>query len=628
MKNITTYSCQSLTNTIPIFKARDKRAVNTLFVTDKLRYKPLNIGAYILYTDGLFELYLGGYSCKIAKEDLAVVLTDISNTLNLSGKTTAETVQIIIWAPCCSEVLDNLDGYCNRFPENPEECALMFCYNNLVFCNTAKLFEQSLEATCKELSIVPHTAMTEFSSWMLDKFILYKPPCNKKGGHGYLPVTVTQMFQSILERFAYIEENKTDIAYSKVLEDLHKRIMVYSSTKDFCEQDLVGNEVGPLGIVSKHEVLHNDYHYLPKPPFIRCQPYTTSKVLYNICHYDATLAYGSAALLEKFPSTGWLKQNNIKKHMTVLDSCNSSQELDLCYKIVCTIHNLKCINYPWLKSKYVKGEGLVECHQGIISYTKCNIELTDAQYYALKKTYTWDRIEVHRIYTAKKDYLPKFIRKTVVELAYLRYSETSNIFAKYFAKKCGERVYGKGITLPDYSRFRFLNGKYHTDEEIVNYRWRKYLIRPEWSIYMQDYARLNLINLAAQFKIEDLFYCDTDCLIFNYKKEYVDIIEAYNAKIKHYYQALELPECVINGQIGQFKNEVNKLSNGYSNYYNEFIYHSTKCYAASYNTSQGSEEYAKASGIVKGTIDTLAKEQRLSIVNNFELLLSQCSRMI
>ena len=632
MKNFTTYSSQSLTSIIKPFTVREKRTTNTLYISKVLHYKPSEICAYILLEDDLFILRLNDYICKIAGEDLEYVLNDVITTLNLTGKRAAEEVQIILWTTDCNILLNYLHEISNRFPQNPEEKALTFCYKNFIICSTSKLFEQTLENVCKEVNEGKHAFMESFTKWMMNHFIQYNPSTNKKGNHGYLPVTVTQMFQSILERVAYDNEIKTQEeaeCYSTTLQKLHNRIMVYSNTEDFCEQDEIGEPIGPLGLAKKigSGRLYNDYNYLPKPPFIRNNIQHINEVLHNVCHYDATLAYGSSVLFEKFPSNGWLKSLKPKKHMKIIDSHNSPRELDFCYKIVCTINNLQCINYPWLKPKYITGTGIELCDQGIIKADTCNIELTDVQYYSLKKTYTWDSITVHNLYTSFKDYLPNYIRETVSLLAFLRYDDKTNKVAKYFSKKCGERVYGKGVAMPRYADNRVVNGKFHTDDEIVGYAWRKYLIRPEWSIYMQDYARLNLITLATQINPNDLYYCDTDCLVFDYKQEYIDIVENYNNNIKKKYEGLNLADCIINAQIGQYKNEAYKISNGESNYYQDFTYNSTKRYAASYKTKEGIKEYAKACGIIKGTIGNIAEQQNISIVNNFESLLRHCDRL-
>lgn len=620
--------------TLKALSTRDKKRLYKVSVTEKLAIKPViqyptcawveNGKCFIRIADETFEASL---------PKVMDMIDNLSDQLSLQSKENQYNAHMIVWTPNIRDFMSVIQPVSEVWPaDSPKQ----FLYNNWFFCSTKDIVDVSKEE------------LPQLAKWITDTFVSYVPPMNKKGGYGYVPKTITQMFQALLEMSAAhgaerflgtdkIQELKEKsgkkssdtLPYSTLIQACHNKVIAGLFNTWYMEQDF-GETIPILGKHLQHPEIHmyNSRKYLPKAPMMVINEEHVNEILYNVSHWDLSMAYGSSAIRYKYPNGSWVRKLNIPKVLKDLDS-HDINSLESCYKLDVTFHNLQVINYPWVGEKYVNTTEGISCKQGIIQAKTCDMEITDVQYYSLKKTYKWDKMVVHRAYSAKREKLPDFVIQTVLRLAKKRLDPTTPEFLQKICKQLIERVYGKGVSRINYERYRtqIIKGEpqFFNDDEITKYKFRKYLIRPDQSIYMQDYARQIIIDIITQMDPKDVYYVDTDCICFKNT-------DFYNVIIRKYNHDTTLSMITYVGKnpliktLGTFKNEAEKKSHNHSQSYTEFIYDSTKRYAGSYQTQSGQEEFITAAGIIKGTIENLSINQNLSIVKNFKSLLIQADQ--
>lgn len=617
--------------TLKALSTRDKKRLYKVSVTEKLAIKPViqyptcawveNGKCFIRIADETFEASL---------PKAMDMIDNLSDQLSLQNKEDQYNAHIIVWTPNIMDFMSVLQPVSEVWPtDSPKQ----FLYNNWFFCGTKDIVDISKEE------------LPQLAKWITDTFVSYVPPMNKKGGYGYVPKTITQMFQALLEMSAAhgaerflgpdkIQEIKEQnrkkpsdtLPYSTLVQACHNKIMAGSNPSWYMEQDF-GDTIPVLGKHTRDKHMYNTREYLPKAPMMVINKEHVNEILYNVSHWDLSMAYGSSAIRYKYPVSAWVPCNK-QRALKTLETYDL-YSLESCYKLDVTFHNLQVINYPWVGEKYVNTTESHSCTQGIIQAKTCDMEITDVQYYSLKKTYKWDKMVVHRAYSAKREKLPDFVIQTVLLLAKKRLDPTTPEFLQKIYKQLIERVYGKGVSRINYEHYRtqIIKGEpqFFNDDEITKYKFRKYLIRPDQSIYMQDYARQIIIDIITQMDPKDVYYVDTDCICFKNT-------DFYNVIIRKYNHDTTLSMITYVGKnpliktLGTFKNEAEKKSHNYSQSYTEFIYDSTKRYAGSYQTQSGQEEFITAAGIIRGTIETLSINQNLSIVKNFKSLLIQADQ--
>ena len=612
--------------TLKALSTRDKKRLYKVTVNERLAIKPViqypacawveNSKCFLRIADETFEASL---------PKVMDMINNLSDQLSLQSKEDQYNAHIIVWTPNIRNCMSVIQPVSEVWPiDSPKQ----FLYNNWFFCSTKDILDVSKEE------------LPQLAKWMTDTFVSYVPPMNKKGGYGYVPLTITQMFQALLEMSAAhgaerflgpdkIQELKEKngkkpsdtLPYSTLVQACHNKIIAGSDPSWYMEQDF-GDTIPVLGKHTRDKHMYNTREYLPKAPMMVINKNYINEILYNVSHWDLSMAYGSSAIRYKYPVSAWVPCNK-QRALKTLETYDL-YSLESCYKLDVTFYNLQVINYPWVGEKYVSATDYTDCKQGIITAKTCDMEITDVQYYSLKKTYKWDKMVVHKAYSAKREKLPEFVIQTVLRLAKKRLDPTTPEFLQKIYKQLIERVYGKGVSRINYERYRtqIIKGEpqFFNDDEITKYKFKKYLIRPDQSIYMQDYARQIIIDIITQMNPKDVYYVDTDCICFETTDFYNEIIRKYTA------DTLSLMQTYVGNNLpaktfGQFKNEVAKKSTNYSQTYTEFIYDSTKRYAGSYQTTTGLEEFITAAGIIKGTVESMAKEEQISIVKNFKDLL-------
>lgn len=249
----------------------------------------------------------------------------------------------------------------------------------------------------------------------------------------------------------------------------------------------------------------------------------TGKVLTDVTSIDFTSSYPSVMLSEKFPMSRF-KPVNI----------TSIKNLEKILSRHAVIFDVKFINIkPRIKQETYLSES--KCRNvinpvinngRIYSADSITTTLTEIDYAIMKQCYTWDDIAVSNVKYAIKNYLPKSIIFSVLDL-YQKKTELKDVQGMeveyLLSKGMLNSIYGMTVTdivkpLVTYQTEWGAETLNLTDEiNKYNESKNRFLFYP-WGVWVTAYARRNLWSgiLATG---NDYIYSDTDSLkILNYEK--------------------------------------------------------------------------------------------------------------
>lgn len=610
---------------------REKAKFKTIRLNNKLHIKPVSSITSCLQISGdEITLICNDDIMKFTSNSLIAELDDLSKSLNFFSKTDQRNAHLIVWTDDIQKLFELFIEH-NVLPTdifNHENYIITFKYNNYFFVSIKNIAEQGLKTLAYELNITEQQALFVLADYMMKTYV-------NDDVYPTIPTTVTQMTHNLIGRNSYIyaksfmskdnyakRTEKGLITPGRMRSYVHQCIMRDLDPNWFIET--LGIDHVPVPLEGINDKYFNFLKFLPKPPFMYLNTPYIDEIIPDVYHYDLSGSYSSSALMELYPD-GWWKYCVPGSAMKQLRTHTKPQDLKYCYIVWVQFENLRCKNYPWLP------ESKDNCYM-----------LTDVQYYTLQSTYEWDSIKCTKAIQNCKHVLPRYLCETIKEIVEKKYAKEKTI-SSILAKPMTERIYGKGVTKPRYS-YQKVEVDYNDagevevsvntvdkrkgflESEIVEHLWRNYLINPIWSVYMQDYARYNIINCAVEIGRNNLLYADTDCLAFT-NDSAVKVIEDYNAKIskrmKSTFRDYDWSESNITTRFGQFQNEALKKSDEYSKLYKEFIFSCTKRYAGSYLTKNNEiREFVTASGIQKGLIEHTARIENISIITHFNYLLN------
>lgn len=261
----------------------------------------------------------------------------------------------------------------------------------------------------------------------------------------------------------------------------------------------------------------------------------SGKTLEDVSSIDFTSSYPSVMCAEKFPMSRF-------KSVQV-------QNLDHLKELCSTYAVVFDVTFEGIKSK-IK-------HENYLSESKCfsvvkpninngrissaeslGITLTDVDYDIVEQAYSWVSISVANVKYAHKNYLPKAIIKSILELyqgkTTLKDVEGSEV-EYLLSKGMLNSIYGMCVTdiVKDNSIYNegWEVEKVDIETEVEKYNAAKgrFLYYP-WGLWVTAYARRNLWTGIIAVG-DDYVYSDTDSLkLLNYDK-HVDYIEWFNTDI-------------------------------------------------------------------------------------------------
>lgn len=237
-------------------------------------------------------------------------------------------------------------------------------------------------------------------------------------------------------------------------------------------------------------------------------------------HYDFASSYPTVMVCEKFPCNPWiyLGSHEIPDENTFQDTA---------YLMKLRFEGLECQTYnTYIQASKSSGHGFIYDNGRIISADDLEIWVTEQDYLTIRDSYTWDKLEVQKVYKSHKEYLPKkfidyilTLYENKTKLKGIEGMEEIYMQSKAFINS----LYGMMVTAiiqADVSldcdvwtvqpmtaeyvtkKLQELRGKYWSDTYFLSY---------SWGVYVTAYARRNLWKCILSCD-EDCLYSDTDSI--------------------------------------------------------------------------------------------------------------------
>lgn len=270
--------------------------------------------------------------------------------------------------------------------------------------------------------------------------------------------------------------------------------------------------------------------------FTHANPYYSRQVLHNVRSFDFTSSYPYVIVSEKFPMS--TAEKVIIK---------SFEEFEKNLKLYCCVFEIEFINLKpklyfenYLSVSHCRKMKKVEENNGrVVSAEQLTTTITEQDYFIIKKFYTWDSIKIRNFHRFKKQYLPKDLIMSVLEL-YRKKTELKDIIefmVEYMvSKNMINAVFGMMVT--DICRDEifydeeWFSEKPDYDEMISKYNKSvKRFLFYAWGIWVTAYARKNLFTGIVEFN-DDYLYSDTDSLKVLNVEKHMGYINAYNNNVR------------------------------------------------------------------------------------------------
>ena len=259
------------------------------------------------------------------------------------------------------------------------------------------------------------------------------------------------------------------------------------------------------------------------------------KILYNVGSYDFTSSYPSVMLAEKYPMS-----KGFELKIEDMDDFNKAR------KMYCLVFDVKFTNIVskisfenyLSESKCYSIKNKIVNNGRIFSADELITTITDIDYSIIEQVYNWDEVEIQNVTAYYKNYLPKPIIESILEL----YSDKTTLKGvqgkevEYLVSKgMINAVYGMCVT--DIVReTNSYSDEWYTEETDVqeqldkyNNNKKRFLYYP-WGVFVTAYARRNLWSGILEFK-DDYVYSDTDSVKALNVDNHQEYINRYNEVI-------------------------------------------------------------------------------------------------
>lgn len=260
-----------------------------------------------------------------------------------------------------------------------------------------------------------------------------------------------------------------------------------------------------------------------------------NKVLHNVHSYDFTSSYPAVMLSEKFPMSA-----------PILTQIKSQEDFLFYLKTYCCLFDVKFHNIRSITSfeNYISVsrcrniEHFVVNNGRVIEATELTLTVTEQDFNIISCMYEWDSMEIGNFHRFYKDYLPKEIITTILEL-YKNKTELKGVAGKeveyLVSKGMINSVYGMCVTdiCKNEATYDTQWGEIKADVKALIDKYnndRQRFLFYAWGVWVTAYSRRNLFTGILEFK-NDYIYSDTDSLkVFNAYK-HLDYIKRYNKRI-------------------------------------------------------------------------------------------------
>lgn len=325
------------------------------------------------------------------------------------------------------------------------------------------------------------------------------------GNIKYIPITKTGYVRQLCKNNCLNGENSFD--FYKVMRNLTLTKNDYIQAK----QTFMGG------------FTHANIHYV-------------GKTIYNVSSFDFTSSYPAVMIAEKFPMSkpfevALIDENDFYKYLNTF-----------CCMFIISFKNIRSkvsydnyISY----SKAIEIEHFTLNNGRVIEASYLKMCITEQDYFIISDMYDWDYIEISNFKVMFKDYLPKDIIVTILDL-YKNKTTLKGVKGKeqeYFTSK-GMINAMFGMTVTDICRDNILyeNNEWKTEHVNIDETIEKYNKNPQrflyymWGIWVTAYARANLFTGIKEFG-DDYIYSDTDSIKVLNREKHTEYISKYNKDI-------------------------------------------------------------------------------------------------
>lgn len=272
-----------------------------------------------------------------------------------------------------------------------------------------------------------------------------------------------------------------------------------------------------------------------------CEDIMPKHCIENVASYDFNSSYPAIMVLKKFPMTKF-RDIEPPKSKDELNRYLDSYACLITIEFV-ELQSIQFHEHPLSESKCFNKGKKVQTDNGRIVYADTvTTVITELDLKIFREYYTAKKSIIHQIKIARKNYLPKQLITTILQL-YKNKTSLKGIEEKiveYFVSKgMVNSCYGMMATDPVREQFEYdsnLNDFLSCEPEDLNLVITKFNDNPKrflyyaWGIWVTAYARSNLFTGISECA-SDYLYSDTDSVKTLNHEKHQEYFQAYNNSI-------------------------------------------------------------------------------------------------
>ena len=233
--------------------------------------------------------------------------------------------------------------------------------------------------------------------------------------------------------------------------------------------------------------------------------------------YDFASSYPFIILTHKFPMT---KFKPLEKDIDLDYIIRNSDDHAFMFRMTLVNVKLKDESFgmPILQYSKCKTVNDVTDNGRIIAAQLCTFYTNEVDVQLYEKYYTWDKIVITEVETAKKDYLPRWYRDIIYQL-FIDKTKLKHVDDVLYNIQKYKLNAGYGLMVQRLDKIMWLEdyetGDYEEDESlspkevfIKNTKKRSTVLPYQWGVWVTSYAMKNLFTLGECCKV--WLYSDTD----------------------------------------------------------------------------------------------------------------------
>lgn len=241
----------------------------------------------------------------------------------------------------------------------------------------------------------------------------------------------------------------------------------------------------------------------------------------NITHRDFTSSYPTWMIAGKYPMTPWIYTAEHE-----LPDISTFDDVAYIMKLKFRRLNCKTCN-TYIQASKCNGKNFLFDNGRVISADECELYCTEQDYLTISETYTWESVEVEKLYKSYKDYLPAPFMDYILELYHNKtnYKGVKGMEEIYMqSKQYINSMFGMCVTAIVQADVDFDGSSWSVRELTEDYvqnkldklrswspRERRYFLSYSWGCWVTAYAR-RALWMCIEKCDDDMIYCDTDSI--------------------------------------------------------------------------------------------------------------------